>query len=77
MCSAGEAPERVPSRAERERGMMIVMKRAERLVPHDLHPEPLGDLLNREVAELLKFESIHCLSDIPRSWCRVPSAPSR
>jgi hypothetical protein len=34
---------------------VIVVKRAERLVPHNPEPEPLRDSLDGEFAKLLKF----------------------
>ena len=39
--------------------MMVIVERTERLMPHDLHSKSLGDPLDGEVAELLKFLSIH------------------
>ena len=59
--SADEASEGVLAHAERERGMMVVMKRAECLMPRDLHPHPFRDPLNREVAEPLNILSFHIL----------------
>ena len=55
MRPAGKAAERVPARAERQAGMMVIVERTERLVPHNLHSKSLGDPLDGEVAELLKF----------------------
>ena len=55
MSPAGKAAERVPARRERQAGMMVVVERAERLVARHAHPEPLGDPLDGEVAELLKI----------------------
>ena len=47
--------ERVPARAERQAGMMVIVERTKGLVPHNLHSKSLGDPLDGEVAELLKF----------------------
>ena len=44
---------------ERHRGVVIVVERTEALVPHDVHSKSLGDPLNGEVAELLKFKLVH------------------
>ena len=55
MSPAGKATEGVPARAERQAGMMVIVERTEGLVPHDLHSKSLGDPLDGEVAELLKF----------------------
>ena len=68
--ATSEATVRVASHRERERGMMVVVERTQRLVPHDLESESLCDPLNREVAELLKFYSIHSIDP-------TPSGPSR
>jgi hypothetical protein len=35
--------------------MVVIMERAERLVPHNPEPEPLRDSLDGELAKLLKF----------------------
>jgi hypothetical protein len=43
----------------KQRKVVVVVEGAERLVPHDREPEPLGDPLYREVAELLKFVLFH------------------
>ena len=59
MRPAGKAAERVPARAERQAGMMVIVERTKGLVPHDLHSKPLGDPLDGEVAELLKLRIIH------------------
>ena len=50
MRPAGKAAERVPARAERQAGMMVIVERTKGLVPHDLHSKPLGDPLDGEVA---------------------------
>ena len=39
--------------------MMIIMKRAQTLMPIHVHSEPLRDPLYREIAKLLKFKLIH------------------
>ena len=39
--------------------MMIVVERAERLVPFDRQSKPLRDSLDGELAKLLKIYSIH------------------
>ena len=39
--------------------MMVVVKRTEALMPTDMESESLCDPLNGQVAELLKFYSIH------------------
>ena len=39
--------------------MMVVVERAEALVPHYLESKPLCDPLNGQVAELLQFKLIH------------------
>ena len=59
MRPAGKAAERVPARAERQAGMMVIVERTKRLVPHNLHSKSLGDPLDGEVAELLKFVFSH------------------
>ena len=41
--------------------MVVVMKRAERLVPHDPESESLRDPFNRQVAKLLKLNPIHSI----------------
>ena len=56
---AGEASERVPARGERQRGMMVVVEWAEAFVPDHPESESLGDPLDGEVAELLKFILFH------------------
>ena len=60
---AHEAPERVPAHAERQRGVVVVVERAQRLVPHHSQSKSLSDPLNGEVAELLQ------LGFIPPSVC--------
>ena len=39
--------------------MVVVVERAQRLVPHHLESESLRDPLDGQVAKLLKFKSIH------------------
>ena len=39
--------------------MMVIVERAEALVPHNPKSESLRDSLNREFAKLLKFKLIH------------------
>ena len=75
-----KAPERVPAHAERQRGMMIVVERAEALVTADAESESLRDALNGQFAQLLKIKLIYHMvksSSIPRSWSRAPSGRSR
>ena len=55
MSLAGKAAERIPAHRERQRGMMIVVERAETFMPHNPESKSLCDPLNRKVAELLKF----------------------
>jgi hypothetical protein len=54
-----EATEGVAPRAERQTGMMVLMERAQTFVAHDAQTETLGDPLDRKVAELLYFVSLH------------------
>ena len=49
----------VPPRVEREAGVVVVMKGAERLVPLHHHPQLLGDPLYRQVAQLLNLIFLH------------------
>ena len=56
---ASEASERVPAHGERQRGMVVVVERAEAFVAHHPESESLGVPLNGEVAELLKFVLFH------------------
>ena len=59
MSSANEAAEGVLAHLERERGMVVVVERAERLVPHHPQSKPLRDLLDGKVAKLLQFILFH------------------
>ena len=45
----------IAANGERQRGVVVVVERAERLVPHDAESKSLRDPLNGEVAKLLKF----------------------
>lgn len=56
---AGEASERVPAHGERQRGMVVVVEWAEAFVPDHPKSKSLGDPLDGEVAELLKFVLFH------------------
>ena len=44
--------------------MVVVMKRAERLVSRNPESESLRDPLNRQVAKLLKLNPIHSLQSL-------------
>ena len=57
--TADEAAPGVLAHLERQRGVVVVMERAERLVAHDPESESLRDPLNRQVAKLLKLNPIH------------------
>ena len=57
--SADEAAEGVLTHLERQAGVVIGMKRAETFMMRNLESKSLCDPLNGEVAELLKFYSIH------------------
>ena len=49
----------VPPRIEREAGVVVVMKGAERFVMLHLHPHLFRDLLYRKVAQLLNLIFLH------------------
>ena len=49
----------VLSRVEREAGVVVVMKGAERLVMLHHHPQLLGDPLYRQVAQFLNLIFLH------------------
>ena len=58
-CPTNEATEGVLAHLERERGMVVVVERTERLVPHHPHSEPLRDPLDGKAAKLLQFILFH------------------
>ena len=60
---AGEAAVGVSAEAERQRGMMIVVERAERLMPDHMQSKSLCDPLNGKVAELLNLILFHFVSN--------------
>ena len=52
----------VPPRIEREAGVVVVVKGAERFVMLHLHPHLFRDLLYRKVAQLLNLIFLHKIS---------------
>ena len=59
MSPADEAAEGVLAHLERERGVVVIVKRAEALVSHHPQSKPLRDPLDGQVAKPLKFQLIH------------------
>ena len=83
-CPAHEASVHVLPHTKRQARMVVRMKRTQALMSRNLEPKSLCDPLNGEVAEPLKFYSIHnCQLSIinyegtRRFWCTVPSGMSR
>ncbi len=72
LCPADEAAERVPARAERQRGMMVVVEWAQTFMSRNLESKPFRDPLDGKVAKFLQLFFI-VRPEVPaNSLCQQP-----
>lgn len=58
-CSACKAMVGILLEVERQTGVVVIVERTQRLMPHNIQSEALRNPLNRKAAKLIKFKSVN------------------